>query len=369
MNILYYYRDSSSYMDSWQKVHFFDELRRMGHSITIFNYLDYNCLIQANEQLVVRLKSKNWSLFMTAHGEDLLFPETMEQIKALGVPSLLICFDNLHAPFMHQAIAPFFDLVWLTSFETQAMFEHWGCNCYFQPYAANPYTFYPSFGEEMKTIGFIGTPYGTRIEKINDLVRANINCTIYSDKINTTGVMPKKKKNVQDYWSFFCLDMDLMRFSIGRKVLRAKWYKKILRRNSVLDVNSPYLTINTSVSFGEMNALYSNFSLCLGITELWDTYVLSYPVHKLHLRTFEIPMCGGLQFVSYTNELANYFEDGKEIVFYSSKDEYIDKAKFYLDDRREGVRLKMKKAARYRSEHEHTWQKRFERIFNVMKIK
>ena len=324
----------------------------------------------ANDELLrhIRANRGKYDLFFNAYGETLLLPETLKQIRTLGLPSLLICFDNLHAPFMHQSIAPLFDLVWLTSFETQAMFEHWGCNCYFQPYAANPYTFYPSFGEEMKTIGFVGTPYGTRIEKINDLVHANIDCTVYSDKVNTTGSMPKIKKNIRDYWNFFCLDMDLMRFPIGRKVLKAKYYKKISRRNSALDINSPYLTINPSVSFEEMNALYSNFSLCLGITELWDTYVLSCPVHKLHLRTFEIPMCGGLQFVSYIDELANYFEDGKEIVFYSSRDEYIDKARFYLDGRREGLRLKMKKNARYRSEHEHTWQNRFDKIFEVMNL-
>lgn len=204
--------------------------------------------------------------------------------------------------------------------------------------------------------------------KINDLVNQNINCTVYSDKVNATGFISKRKKGLQDYWNLFCLDVDLMKFPIGRKVLKAEYCKRIFVKDSVLNVESQYLAINPSVPFEKMNGLYSNFSLSLGITELWDTYILPKPIHKLHLRTFEIPMCGGLQLVSYTDELANYFEDGKEIVFYSSKDEYIDKAKFYLDDRHQELRLKMKKAARYRSEREHTWQNRFDKIFEVMNL-
>ncbi|RHO70009.1 glycosyltransferase family 1 protein [Parabacteroides sp. AF48-14] len=368
MNILYYYRDSLSLMDSWQKIHFLDELRRMGHIVTIFNYLDYSNLFQANEEIIAKLKNRAWDFFMTAHGCDLLFPETIQEIRKLGIPSLLICFDNLHAPFMHKSIAPFFDLVWLTSFETKPLFEKWGCNCIFQPYAANPYTYFPHYGKEIKTVGFIGTPYGTRIEKINDLVNSNVNCTVYSDKVNVAGIIPKRKKGIQDYWEMLRLDFDLIRFPVGRKVLEAKYCKKILVKNSALNIASEYLNVYPSVSFEKMNELYSNFSLTLGITELWDTYVLSKPIHKLHLRTFEIPMCGGLQLVSYVNELGEYFEEDKEIIFYRSKDEFIEKATFYLSKDKYTLRQKMKLAARYRAEHEHTWRNRFENIFNIMGV-
>lgn len=357
-------------MDSWQEVHYINELTVNGHEFILFDPNSFPTISDANDELLkdIRNNKGKYDLFFNAYGETLLFPETLKQIKALGLPSLLICFDNLHVPYMHRSIAPLFDLVWLTSFETQAMFEQWGCNCYFQPYAANPYTFYPSFGDEIKTIGFIGTPYGSRVEKINDLVNAGVSCTVYSDKTNFEGKIPPKKKKLYDYWNLLQADIELLRFPIGRKVVKAELCKKLFVKSSALNVKSEYLCSRASVPFEEMNKLYSNFSLSLGITELWNTYVLSKPIYKLHLRTFEIPMCGGLQLVSYTDELANYFEDGKEIVFYSSKDEYIDKTKFYLDDRREGLRLKMKKAARYRSEYEHTWQNRFDKIFEVMNL-
>lgn len=370
MNIIFYYGEKGDFMTSWPQVHFLNELERLGHAITVINPYSFENLEQANEYLIATINKNQgkWKLFMNAYGSDLLFLGTMKELRKCGIPSLLICFDNLHAPFMHKSIAPFFDLVWLTSFETKSMFEKWGCNCLFQPYAANPYTYFPQYGEEVKTVGFIGTPYGVRIDKINDLVNSNINCTVYSDKVNTAGIIPKKSKRLQDYWKLLCLDVDLMRFPIGRKVLGAEYYKRFFVKHSALDVGNRYLTINPSVPFDKMNELYSNFSLSLGITELWDTYLLPNPVHKLHLRTFEIPMCGGLQLVSHTEELANYFEDGKEIVLYSTKEEYLDKAAFFLNDNRKGLRQKMKMSARFRAEHEHTWAKRFENIFKIMKI-
>ena len=355
-------------MDTWQSVHFLDELRRYGHRIQVFSYLQFENPNQANEELVKCARSGKWDLFMTAHGSNLLYLETIKQISSLGVPSLLICFDNLHAPFMHKAIAPYFDLVWLTSYETKPMFEKWGCKCIFLPYAANPYTYFPVYKEEIPAVGFIGTPYGSRVEKINDLVDAGINCTIYSGQVNTAGTIGKRKKKFSDYCSILHTDFDLMRFPIGRKVLAAKYYKKFFVKNSMLSIESPYLEIRPSVSFEKMNELYANFSLSLGITELWDTYVLPKPVYKLHLRTFEIPMCGGLQFTAYVDELASYFEADKEIVFYSSKEEYIDKAKFYLREDNSTLRRKMKEAARKRAESKHTWTKRFEKVFKGLHI-
>ena len=156
-----------------------------------------------------------------------------------------------------------------------------------------------------------------------------------------------------------------MRFPIGRKVLFSTIKNKIIK-DAVLNENSMYLSKKPSVSDDEMITLYSNFALSLNITELRDTYICKHPLHKIHLRTFEIPMSGGLEFASYTDELASYFEDGKEIVLYKSKEEMIDKAKFYLDERNSSLVMEMKKAARKRAENEHTWQCRFNAVFKAI---
>lgn len=361
-------------MTAWQKKHFIDELQRNGHCISLFDKFQYKSIDDANDKLLsfVRKQKIQFDLFINSFGKDTFYISSIKEINRMGIPSLLICFDNLQVPYMHQNIAKYFNMVWLTSWETENIFKKWGVKTIFMPYAANPHTFTPDFSEEIKSVGFIGTPYGTRIDKINALTSAEIPVSLYSDRFvqkhTESIVQARRKKTLADYNSDLRTYADLIKFPIGRKIFLSK-VKKAFNADSHLNIDSSHLNCVPSVSFEEMNYLYSNLALSLGITELWETYVLENPIHKLHLRTFEIPMCGGLQLVSYTDELAEYFEDQKEIILYKSKEEYIDKAKYYLDDKRASLRMKMKRAARERSVGEHTWIHRFNKIFQRMGLK
>ena len=161
----------------------------------------------------------------------------------------------------------------------------------------------------------------------------------------------------------------LLSFSIGRKVISGAIINKILKRRDKKLIGTNNLSIFPSVEFKEMNYLYSNLALSLNITELRNTYVLDKPIHKLHLRTFEIPMSGGLELASYSSELSNYFEDGKEIVLYKTNEEMIDKAKFYLNPNNYSIINNMKKNARIKAENEHTWTKRFSIVIDALDLK
>jgi Uncharacterized protein conserved in bacteria len=353
-------------MYQWQKLHIINELEDNGHTIKSFNPFLYENFRVANTELITYIKKNRDQihLFINTLGSDVLFIETVEDITKMGIKSLLLCYDNLHAPFMHKKLAPYFNLVWLTSKETLKIFSDWNTNVIYLPYAANPKVFKPNYSDEIFGIGFIGTPYGTRIQKINKLLENNINCLIYSDEIlqEKNSNFTKNHHGIDALRSFY----NLARFSIGRQVILGAIKKNLFSQKQTTLLNSIYLKQFPSVPFDNLSYLYSNFAISLGITELRNTYVLTHPVHKLHLRTFEIPMCGGLQFSSYTDDLAEYFEDEKEIILYKSEEEMISKAKFYLRQDNLKIRNKMKANARFRAENEHTWNKRFEVVFNLL---
>lgn len=369
MKIFYFFKELDTPMYQWQRTNLIDELIRNNHDVFTFNPLDYRTIEEANEIVVNKIKDLGRvDLFLACDDQDTIYKETVESISKLGIPTCLICWDNLELPYKQKKIAPVFDIVWLTSWETQYLFEKWGCKkVIFQTYAANPYTYKAqTLDNQIHAVGFIGSPYGSRTNKINDLLANEVKCALYSNALfnkgYNTSIGGKKKLNVMDV---LMKASRYMRFPIGRKVFYSTIKNKI-QAKSVLNTDSKFVSLNHSVSHEEMCRLYSTLSLSLNISELRDTYILKHPIPKIHLRTFEIPMCGGLQFTSYNEEIAQYFEDGKEIVLYRTKEEMIDKAKFYLDEKKSSLVQNMKMAARKRAEKEHTWTIRFNNIFKLL---
>ncbi|MCM1163640.1 MAG: glycosyltransferase [Muribaculaceae bacterium] len=372
MKIFYYFLEYDTPMYGWQRQNHIDELIRAGHEVVTFNPAQYGSMTQANSEAVKMLRQgSGWDMFLACDDQDVLFPETVGRVREMGIPSCLICWDNLELPYKQKKIAPLFDVVWLTSAETSYLFERWGCrNILFMPYAANPFIYQPSAAEEpVRAVGFIGSPYGSRTNKINDLTAGGIPCRIYSNALVDPSYNSSLKNGRK---SFHPLNLAVkttryLRFPIGRRVL---WSTILNRfsRSSELDTTTPMLIGEPSVPFSSMCALYSALTLSLNIAELRDTYVLSQPIPKLHLRTFEIPMSGGLQLTSRTPEITNYFDEGREIVLYSSREEMVDKARYYLDPHHDSEVARMKAAARRRAEAEHTWMSRFNRIFATLGV-
>jgi spore maturation protein CgeB len=364
LNILYYFKEKDTLMDKWQRFHIFDELERHNIHITVYNPLDFSTIDEANERLGQFITDHSFDLFMTPHNDNDLVIETLKMIKKKGLPTLLICFDNLIIPYYHKKIAAYFDLVWLTSRETEDKFIQWGAKVIFNPYAANPYYFKPRMDVEHERIVFIGSPYGSRVNMINSLIEKEVNVSLYANitsNRNYTG-------NANHITTYLRSAVDLIKYDIGRKVILGAVIQKLTSSHELKE-NPQYLEINPAVGLEELGRLYSKYALSLSSTAARNTGVLKTPVHIVNLRSFEIPMCGGLQICSYFEELAEYFEEDREIIFYRSKDELVEKTRFYLQDKNSDLRIKMKIAARKRAENEHTWFIRFKKVLDHFGLK
>ena len=361
LTILYYFAETDRFMQQWQRFHIFSELENHGHEIVVFNPLMYSSVNEANDKLIsfIRAEANKFDLFMTSESSKALFITAVAEAKKIGLPTLLICFDNLHAPFKHKKIAPYFDLVWLTSKETEKYFRKWGCNTVFLPYAANPLYFKPQWSREEFSVCFLGTPYGARAHLINKLISNSVNVSLY----NSNTLDHSNQKSLCPFNSIKSIS-SLIRFPVGRQVLRGAVLTKLFYRAKPVECSSQYLINKESVEFSKISSVYSNHAVALNVLELRNTYANKQPVYKIHLRTFEISMSGGLQLSRYSEELAGYFENDKEVLLYSSEDEMISKAKFYLNPDREKLVRSMKHAARKRSKSDHTWFKRFEKVFD-----
>jgi len=84
-------------------------------------------------------------------------------------------------------------------------------------------------------------------------------------------------------------------------------------------------------------------------------------------RNFEIPGSGGFLLTEYVDGLEECYKDKKEVVFFKSKDELVEKIEYYLD--KDDLRNEVAKRGYERTQREHTYSKRFEDIFSEIGIK
>lgn len=363
MKLLYFFKENNTIMYQWQRHHIFSDLLAHGVAVEVFNPLLFKNAEEANYLLLSKIKNNSYDLFMTPHNEEDLFIDTLKKIRQFGIPTLLICFDNLVIPFFHQKICPYFDLVWLTSRETEQYFHKWKANTITLPYAASPINTFYNKANNLERITFIGSPYGSRVNTINRLLKAGIHIDIFG-KLEAANISPKQEKN---YLSMLHSGINLSRFPIGRKIILGALKQKFVEHPR-LQTESPYFHICGPASLNELGRIYSAYALALSSTSARNTGVLKKPVGIINLRSFEIPMGYGLQICPYFEELAEYFEENKEIIFYHSEEELVDKTKFYLDSKRAKERERLKLEAHNRAEKEHTWFCRFSKVFQQMGI-
>ena len=80
-------------------------------------------------------------------------------------------------------------------------------------------------------------------------------------------------------------------------------------------------------------------------------------------RDFECPGVGACYLTTYNWELANWWDIGKEILCYRNVEELIEILAWYRN--RPEDCLKIAQAAWRRSLNEHTWEKRFRKVFRA----
>lgn len=372
MKILYYFPELSVAMMQWQRVHFFDELFRHGIEFEVFNPLLFDSIDEANDNLLIHIKEQQYDLFLAnLCNEQHIHAAAIDEIRRMGIPTMSFRSDNLVMPYNDKELASHFDLLWLTSKETKYLYDKWGANTYFAPYAANPFVFHfsqPNYF--VHHVCFIGTPYGSRTRMMNVLLENNIDLTLFYGKSEKTNKETKNtietRQKIQSLSKIHVLYNRLC-FHEGRRLTWGTIVDKISGKREI--IQSEHLFREKSVDCESIGNIYSQYTLSLASTSAGHTDVLQKPVKVINLRNFEIPMSGGIEICRYNPELAEYFEEGKEILFYRDKNELIDKAKYYTQKASDKEILSIKKAARLRAENEHTWMNRFKMSFDILGLK
>lgn len=155
-----------------------------------------------------------------------------------------------------------------------------------------------------------------------------------------------------------------------------EWLVQRLRKAGVNVHAAGHLWPGGKIEHEEMVQVFneSRLNLNLSNSASWDArFLLSSPralvnrirspksIEQLKARHFEINGCGAFQLSYYVEGLETYYEIGKEIAIYADPNDLLEKVKLYLADNE--LRESIAQAGHRRTLAEHTFAKRFKKVF------
>jgi len=368
-------------MYEWQFIHYFDELVRSGHTITDCNPVrvlgrigsaeEYSEMLLSIAKKVIATPGPH--LMLSTATDMTVLPGAIDDVRRLGIPCVNFSVDDLTVHFHVRKIGSHFDLCWTTHIGAVEYLKKYGCRVLYMPMAANPHFFKTGSENRSHTLCFVGSRYGARSNYVEQLAEAKVPLTVrgagwlvpHPENIHHPGGI--EQPNLIDT---FRLVSEFARFPAGRKILVGALKKRI--RSTKEKAKSDFSNVDIAgpiPTFEEMVACYAGCTASLGVLEAGSTYMLKDALVYYRLREFEAPMVGCAHIVRRVSELEESFDENKEMIFYSSIEDCIDKARFYLAPERYDLCRSIGEKARARATRDHTWLNRFAVLTKTLGIK
>ncbi len=303
----------------------------------------------------VHLK-KSTNLFFSYFDDSCCKPQVIKEISRMGITTMNWYCNASYQFHLVKEIAPAYDYCLVPEKFRLNDYRKIGANpIYFQE-AANPNVYKPYNLPLKFDVTFIGAAYGERLEYIQYLFNQGIDIQVWGPG-----------------WKNFSVNPIFKTKRIAKKLMTAEGWQKVKERLAGMvrakelfqkkdkRIILPDKILGSPLSDFEMIQIYSCSKINLGFSSCGETHKTDKRILQIRLRDFEIPMSGGFYMVEYMPELEEFFKIEKEIVCYHSKEELVDKINYYLKN--DSERERIRQAGYRRSISDHTWQKRFQKVF------
>jgi spore maturation protein CgeB len=286
-------------------------------------------------QIKLAHSQKSIDLFFSYFYDACVLPETIDEIKAMGIKTVNWYCNGAHQLHLVQEISPHYDWCLVPEKIRLNDYVQMGARPIYSQEAANPNIYKPYDLAKEYDVTFVGQAYGDRPYYVQQLYQQGIDIRVW-------GSGWKKYGN--------------QNFSFKKKV------KSFFKPNKYIALNNSI--IGDILPDEELVKLFSRSKINLGFSTCGSTHKNEERIVQVRLRDFEAPMSGGFYMVEFMEELTEFYEIGKEIVCYDCIEDLIEKVKYYLkhDSEREAIRI----AGYERCLRDHTWHKRFQNAFKIM---
>jgi spore maturation protein CgeB len=307
-------------------------------------FLAYKAKLQTAlvEEIRREHQRKPIDLFFSYFWSDICEPETIEEIKRLGITTVNWYCNASYQFHLVERLAPAYDYCLVPEKFRLDDYRRAGATPLYCQEAANPQVYRPFKLPVTYDVVFIGQRYGNRPLYVDQLGAAGVNVWAFGPGWQ---IQAAAKTHTRPLWQ-----------RTARRVKRLISDKRPVR---------PHANYGPPLSDDEYLQMYSRSKISLGFTTTGhQAQAGEPPIKQVRLRDFEATMSGAFYMVEHFEELAEFFEPDKEIIFFHNPEDLIEKARYYLahDAERERIR----QTGLRRALAEHTWQKRFETAFREM---
>lgn len=306
---------------------------------------------------------------------SVVYPQTIDAVRASGVPTVNFSCNNVHQFDLVRDIAPRFDLCIVPELAAQKDFVDVGARAVRIQLAANPRVYRPYPTAREYDVTFVGQRYADRADLLQHLYRNGVDVRAWG-----AGWQPRKRLDLAQLKAGLALVEDerfdgLRRMVVQRtNAIRTAQRTNARRAGAQLDATAAVpVDVDTS-GFGgprllqhDLVRMFSRSRLSLGFATAGESHRTARRLTHLRLREFEAPMSGALYLTEDQPELAEYFVPGEEVLTYADHDELLDKSRYYLAHQEQAERIR--RAGFERARREHTWQQRFNQLFDVLGLR
>jgi len=302
--------------------------------------------------------------------DDFLLVETAKQLQALGAPMVNYHVDMAFQWYRVIRTAPYFDVLAVAQMTNAEHLKPYCQEIYWMPMAANPKCYYRDIAQPMhsdRAVSFVGSFNPFRRALLEECVRRGIRPVVYGRGWQTDNPLP-----YQFTWDAYKVMHDLRYYAQAR--WKAEGYgsllgplrRKLARRSPFQELREAHL--RGPCEDEHLPDIYNKSHVNLGFSDTgWHsgTGVRQSKNLQCRLRDFEVPMAGGFYLAQEAPDHSQYFKLGEEIITWADPADFVEKVMFY--SRNEKAASRIREAGQRRVLREHTWQHRFDRLFERLR--
>jgi FkbM family methyltransferase len=255
-------------------------------------------------------------------------PAVLDQIKAMGIKTINWYCNASHQFQLVRDISPSYDYCLVPEKARLDDYRAIGATPIYCQEAANSALYRPYPLAQEFDVTFVGQCYGDRADHVMWLRDHGVDVRVWGPR-----------------WHFHVRPRS----------------RNPLKRLFGTPAGLPPDAVGGILSDADMIRMYSRSKINVGFSMCGERARPSERVVHIRLRDFEVPMSGGFYLVEHQDELLEFFDVGQEIETYRSREEMLDKIRFYLAH--DAERDRIRHAGRARCLRDHTWQHRFAAVF------